>query len=488
MLTSEEVKQGQCVREPTPRQKSYLACDMDEVLVGGAAGSGKSDWLLVDSLGLHQDALLWPRYRSIIFRKTFTELEDLIDRSKLLYPHIYPGAEYNKSDHCWNWPSGSRSFFAYMESDDDRIAHQGKSYQYVGWDELTHWGTPLCYLFLLSRTRSTNPKIKPYTRATTNPGGRGHSWVKNWWRISNDGKPIQFRSKLEVMVNDKLKTYITTRAFIPGKLHDNPHLVVADPGYERNLAMQSEGDRKRLLEGRWDVVDGQFFTEFSPMRHIVKPFQIPDNWSRWISGDWGYSRPYSFGWYAMDPDTGCIYRYKELYGWGGADNVGTKESPSQVSMKIHQRSQREIKRGIEFKNNILDHNCWYSRGEEVTISEMFLKNGLRFNPSKGGKGSRVNRWNICNERLTSDSFKVFSNCVHFIRTVPNIQVDKNNPEDVDTQMEDHIVDEWGMSIVSRHNSIPKEQHIEKVGYMTYDWLMNETGKKKTSRSKYRLYS
>ena len=495
MLTDEqlnEAPESECVWEPTERQDAFLNCSFDEVLYGGAAGGGKSDALLVDALQIHQEAVLWSRYKGIIFRKTYPELGELIDRSRELYPIYYPGAIYNKTDHVWKFPSGAQIFFSFLEKDDDRFKHQGHSYQFVGWDELTHWGSPVPYLFLRSRTRSVNrpgkPRIICSTRATTNPGGRGHAWVKKWWNIQNDGSPTAFVKRYWDPIEQE--EALSTRCFMPSSLSDNPHLT--GTGYKQVLMSMNEHDRKRLLHGRWDVTEGQYFTAWDPKKHVVEPFEIPTDWPRWRSMDWGYAKPYSVGWYCQDEDK-VVYRYKELYGWGGAEDLGTKESPTEVATKILKRDARERKRGVTFRNNIADHNCWHSRGEEIVISEL-INNKLReahagqFSPSKGGKGSRINGWAVCNEFLHSGRFKVFANCEHFIRTVPELQRDENNPEDVDTEMEDHVADEWRYSLVSRgHRFIKELPPVSKQPYMSFDYIceMEDEGARK--KSKYSLY-
>ena len=155
MLTAEDKKRGSCLWTPTPKQQEFLGSSYDEVLYGGSAGGGKSASLLIDMLGLDQNALSWPRYRAILFRKTFPELGELVDRSREIYPAIFPGAVYNTTEHEWRFPSGAKIQFSYMDKDEDRYKHQGNEYQWVGWDELTHWATPVCYRYLQSRSRSS---------------------------------------------------------------------------------------------------------------------------------------------------------------------------------------------------------------------------------------------------------------------------------------------------------------------------------------------
>ena len=479
MLTKEQKKDGTCLWSPTEKQQEFLSSPFDEVLYGGSAGGGKSDALLIDALGLQQDALRWNRYRAILFRKTFPELSELVDRSKAIYPLIFEGATYSMADHEWRFPSGAKVIFGYMDKDEDRYKHQGSEYQWVGWDELTHWATPICYKYLQSRTRSINPKVKVFTRATTNPGGRGHAWVKDYWQIPNSGLGTQYCHK-EVVSGYEANSY---RQFIPAKLDDNPFL--SESGYREMLLKLPEKDRKKLLEGRWDVTEGQFFTNWNPLHHIVEPFEIPPEWPRWRAMDWGKTRPYSIGWYTVDPDD-VIYRYKELYAWGGEPNLGTGDSPKEVCKKIYEMEKHERAKGIQFRSNPADPSCWYHRGEGISINELFRDNGVLWEQAKGGSGSRENGWNVCNQRLEQRTFKVFSQCKHFIRTIPNMQIDEARPEDIETKyQEDHVADEWRYSMVSRHRFEKAFSKKNRPLYMSFDYLTSLDPVRKT-KSKYRF--
>lgn len=233
--------------QPTAKQSEFLAAPEDEVLYGGAAGGGKSDSLIIDALGLQQRAITKPHYRGILFRRTFPELREVIDRSREIYPAVVPGAVYNESAKEWRFPSGAKLEYGFLENETDRFRYQGRQYQYVGWDELTHWASPVAYDYLLSRTRTPDPDLTCYTRATTNPGGFGHEWVRERWQIDDEGNPTRFAVDVE---GRKI-----WRRFIPAKLIDNPHLATS--GYRERLLTLSELERRALLEGRWDVVDLQ---------------------------------------------------------------------------------------------------------------------------------------------------------------------------------------------------------------------------------------
>ncbi len=151
---------------PQPTQIKMMARPEFEAFYGGAAGGGKSDFLLVEALR-QVDV---PYYQGIIFRKTVPELSDLISRSQILYKAAYPRAKYNITKMVWTFPSGAKIYFGYMQHEKDKLKYQGRHFDYIGFDELTHF-TEEEYLYLFSRCRSSGPGLRTYIRSTGNPGG-----------------------------------------------------------------------------------------------------------------------------------------------------------------------------------------------------------------------------------------------------------------------------------------------------------------------------
>lgn len=238
-----EIGEAQILWEASDKQAEFLSCPDYEVLFGGAAGGGKSDGLIMDALGLHQEAVLNPRYRGLLIRRSFPEVRDLVSRSKYIYPSVVPGAKFREADHTWEFPSGAQIEFNYAETESDVFRFQGREFQWVGFDELTHYPTPAIYLFLWSRVR-TSFGLKCYMRATTNPGGPGHQWVQDRWGIDSGGTA----TRQKIVLGDRT----LWRTFIPSRLEDNPHL--ADTGYREVLMALPEQQRRAWLEGRWDIV------------------------------------------------------------------------------------------------------------------------------------------------------------------------------------------------------------------------------------------
>ncbi len=229
--------------EPTPKQAEFLTADEDEVLLGGAAGGGKTDCLIVDAMGLQHKAIYQPEYRALLLRRSYPELKEVLDRTKVLYPDVVPGAVFNQKDSDWRFPSGARIEFSYLDNDTDVMKYQSRQFQWLGWEELAQWGSEFPYEYMLSRLRApVRFPIPLFVRSTCNPDGPGARWIAARFGINPDGSS----SRVEMEVNGR----IWRRRFIAARLEDNPHL--AGTGYREKLMMLPEVTRRALLDGRWD--------------------------------------------------------------------------------------------------------------------------------------------------------------------------------------------------------------------------------------------
>lgn len=449
---------------PQPKQRMFQQRPEYEALYGGAAGGGKSDALLTEALRQVQI----PHYRGIIFRKTYPQLTDLIDRSRELYTKAFPRADYNSTAHCWSFPSGAKIFFGNMPRDEDRFNYQGKHYDFVAFDELTQF-TWVQYSYLMSRNRPNGPGTRVYMRATANPGGIGHGWVKD--RFVTAAVPMTtIWETYEVRKPDGTTAEMKRdRIFVPSTVFDNQALLDNDPNYLANLAMLPEAEKNALLYGSWDSFDGQVFREWrndpdhyddQRWTHVINPFPIPSHWRMYRGFDFGYAKPFSVGWYAADPD-GRIYRIKEYYGCTGTPNTGIKLNPAEIAAEIKRiENEDQTLRGRNVIG-IADPSIFdESRGESIAA---MMERSPHFVYWSGGDNTRIAGKMQFHYRLAFDAeglpmFQTFHTCRHFIRTIPALVYDDKHVEDIDTDQEDHIYDEC--RYVLMENPIAPRKHEE----------------------------
>ena len=231
--------------QATAKQATFLAAPEHEVLFGGAAGGGKSAGLVADVCGVWQDALFNKHYRGLLLKRSFGELQYLMERAEEVIPRVAPGSRWRDKDKIWETPAGARVRFGYCARLSDVYQYQGDEFTYIGVDELTQWPLEKQWKYLRTRLRTTDTTLTPVMRATCNPGGVGHKWVQERWQIKAEGSEAR-----HCRIIKGHKWWIR---FIPSRLSDNPHLAGTD--YEVRLDDLDPMERKALLEGRWDVFD-----------------------------------------------------------------------------------------------------------------------------------------------------------------------------------------------------------------------------------------
>lgn len=441
------------VWKPQQRQAAFMRRWESEALYGGAAGGGKSETLVIEAL--RQADVSY--YRALILRKTYKQLSELIDKSMKYYPRVFPGARYNGTDHCWRMPSGAKIYFGGMQYTKDKINYQGQQYDYIAFDELTHftWDE---YNYLFSRNRSSGPGLRAYIRASANPGGVGHGWVKS--RFITAGKPMEtIWSRVQVPdATGQTHNEWRSRVFVPASVFDNQILLNNNPEYLRSLASMPEAERNALLYGNWDTFSGQVFTEWHDdpdhyedqhWTHVIEPFDIPPNWIILRGMDWGFTKPFSVMWYAVD-ESGRMYGIHELYGCTGTPDEGVQWQPDQVAAKIKQIEAEDPNLKGRYIRGIADTAITAQDGRE-DIRSIFERAGVYWDLSRK---DRLNGKMQCHYRLAFDTdglplFQVFRTCKHFIRTVPELVYDSMHVEDVDTKQEDHIYDQWRYVMMER---------------------------------------
>ena len=417
-------------------QENFCSRGEFEVLFGGAAGPGKTDCLIMEAAR----NIDHPRYTGLILRRTFPQLQEIIDRTRHWYPMVSPGSEYRATEHRWRFPSGSTITLGHMQHEGDKYNYHGKEFHFVGFDELTMF-TETQYLFLHSRIRRTFKEFNTRIRSTTNPGNIGHSWVK----------------KRFVDIIKHGETYVDpatgqSRVFIPAKVTDNPTLMDNDPLYMQRLEALPEVEKMRLLHGVWDVFEGQVFTELSQRVHGCDDFPIPPEWEHFMVFDWGYARPWCALWFAVDYD-GVIYLYREKYGMVGEDpNAGVRQTNSEICHEIINIEKEKI------KFRVADPACWSPtkmKGSNQVHGPSFIEDagreGLFFlkadNDRLRGKQQMHQRFMLESEIDAEGAvvaehprFVAFNSCKQWWREMMDIREDVKNPEDVSTDQPDEGYD------------------------------------------------
>lgn len=432
--------------KPQPKQIEFMQRPEYECLYGGAAGGGKSDALLIEATRQVDK----PNYRGIIFRRTFPQLEALISRSIELYSRIFPRAKYNNAEKRWLFPSGAKIFFGYMQHEQDKYNYQGKPYDFIAFDELTHF-TYTQYTYLMSRNRPNGSDTRVYMRATANPGGVGHAWVKE--RFISPAPPMTPIEKVYSVRTPDHKTVEISkrRIFVPSTVFDNQALLENDPNYLGTLAALPDAEREALLYGNWDTFSGQVFSEWQndpkhyvdgKWTHVISPFAIPHNWEIVRVFDFGYSHPFAVNWLAIDEEQ-KVYVIDEFYGWNGEPNQGARLDPYQIAKRIKEiEDSSPMLRGRNI-TGIADPSIWdKSRGESIARIMGKHPNYLVFSPGKNDRLSGLMQYHY---RMHFDKngeclFQVFENCKNTIRTLPALVYDEKHIEDIDTDGEDHIYD------------------------------------------------
>jgi hypothetical protein len=405
-------------------QTDFLAAGEKDVLYGGAAGGGKSFAMLIDPLRYCH----FTEHRALILRRSMPELRELIDKSRELYPIAFKGAKFKEVEKLWQFPSGAKIEFGFLERDADVYRYQGQAYSWIGFDEITHLPTEFGWNYLASRLRTTNPEIKTYLRCTANPGGVGAHWVKKRYV-----EPAEYNTSFEG--HDGL-----TRKFIPALLQDNPHLA-EDGEYERMLQSLPAIQRKQLLEGNWDISEGAAFAEFEVETHVIPPFELPSWWERVKAVDYGYAAESCCLWAVIDPEDKTIIIYRELYKKGL-----TGEALGDTITEMEQEEIRSIA-------GVLDTAAWSRTGYTgPTIGEILVNKGHKLR--RADKNRLAGKTQI-HEHLRKNNvtgrprLQIFNTCVNLIKEIQALPLSKSNPEDVDTHAADHAYDALRYLVMSR---------------------------------------
>lgn len=316
-------------------------------------------------------------------------------------------------------------------------------------DELTHF-TEKIYRFLRGRCRLGGFKVPEHWKGQfprimngANPGGIGHHWVKASFIDNAVPMTVRAMGKTEGGMS---------RQYIPARLQDNPTM---DDGYADRLAgLGNEALVRAMLEGDWEIIAGAYFTEFSRLRHVIKPFAIPMHWTRYRAFDWGSAKPFANYWIAVSDGSmpayprGALIVYREYYGMNDEPNKGLKLPADKVAQEIKRKDQKETTEGSGW--GVADPAMFAVDGG-ISIAETMRKEGVKWRPADN---KRKSGWEQVRIRLNGDDeglplLFIFETCVHLIRTLPALQHDEHDPEDVDSDQEDHGPDALRYACMAR---------------------------------------
>jgi hypothetical protein len=443
-----------------------LECPVFEVFYGGARGGGKTessigDWLQHSSL--YGEAAI-----GIFFRRKLVQLAEVIARTKQIFPKL--GAKYHEQKKEWVMQNGARLKFAYLERDSDAEEYQGHNYTRIYVEELTNFPSP-GPIDKLRATLRSGAGVPVGMRLTGNPGGPGHNWVKKRYIDPNPRGYQVLTEETEIELDGVKQMVSLDRVFIPSKIGDNMLLMRNDPTYILRLRQSgSEALVKAWLEGNWDIVDGAFFDEWDEAKHILPARLadlIPPSALRFRAFDWGSAKPFSVGWYAVSdgewklPDSiyiprGALVRYREWYGAKGP-NKGLKMTAELVADGIVEREK-----GERIRYGVADPAIFIRNGGP-SIGEMM---SIRRCSWRAADNKRVPGWEALRSRLVGEAgvpmLYFLDCCEDAIRTLPTLQHDETDPEDLDTEAEDHAADEIRYGVMSRP-WIPKKPQLPGSG-------------------------
>ena len=496
--------------EPMPGSQTLaMTCPAHIIVYHGSRGPGKTDAQLM-RFRMNVGQGFGRQWRGIIFDREYKNLDDLISKSMRWFPEFKDGARFlsSKSDYRWVWPTGEELLFRAIRREADYWGYHGQEFPWIGWNELTKYPDSNLFDLMMSCNRSSfvpsehrvfneagqmiyePPKMPLEIFATCNPFGAGHNWVKKRFiSVAPRGKIVRQVVNVFNPRTQLKEDVVKTQVHIFGSYRENRKLPVE---YIADLEMMKDPNRRKAwLEGDWDIIAGGMFDDvWDRSQHVVKPFPIPYSWKIDRSYDHGSSRPFSVGWWAESdgspaimPDgterhtiRGDLFRIAEWYGTSGKPNTGLRMLASAIACGIAEREiimkiQDRVKPGPA-DNSIWDENDGKSigktMGEKIRLPNGKMVKGIQWTRSNKSPGSRKLGWEECRKMLDDarkfiindkgvEEFRqrerpglfVFDTCLAFLEFFPILQRDEKDPDDVDTETEDHIGDEVRYRVLDR---------------------------------------
>lgn len=500
------------VWKPLPGSQTLaMSCPAHIIIYHGTRGPGKTDSQLMrfrryvgQGFGRH--------WRGVIFDREYKNLDDLVSKSQRWFPEFKDGVRFlsSKADYRWVWPTGEELLFRTIKQEKDYWSYHGQEFPFIGWNELTKYPNSALFDMMMSCNRSSYLQEEILTDeeggilppreiplqifATCNPYGAGHNWVKK--RFISPAPMGKIQKKVINVFNPRTQrreNITKTQVHIFGSYRENKYL---SPEYIAELeTITDPNKRKAWLQGDWDVVAGGMFDDvWDATQNVVKPFRIPSSWKIDRAFDYGSSAPFSVGWWAESdgsdiimPDgstkssvRGDLYRIMEWYGWNGKPNTGLRLLASQIGQGI---IERELAAGLYnlVQPGPADNSIWdeddgksiaKSMAEKIKFNGRTYK-GIQWRRSNKSAGSRKLGWEEMRKMFAqahtqyiedSAGKKIpvprekpglftFDTCRMFIDLVPILSRDEKDPDDVDTNTEDHIGDETRYRVLAMRPAV-----------------------------------
>jgi hypothetical protein len=453
-------------------QVIFLTSPIFETLYEGTRGPGKTDALIMDFCQ-HVGKGFGAEWRGILFRKTYPELGDVVAKCMKWIPLMFPGASFNKSDYTWTFPDGEQLLLRHARVEVDYWRYHGHAYPWIGWEELTNWADDKLYRKMMSCCRSTVPGIPRKYRATCNPYGVGHNWVKRRFKLPSH-RGIVRRDCVDADGNPE-----PPRLVVHGSIIENRILLDADPDYITRLraSARNKAELQAWLYGSWDIVAGGMFDDvWDGQVHVVEPFDVPRSWHVDRSFDWGSSKPFSVGWWAQSDGSdyvrrdgvkvrtvrGDLFRIAEWYGCSPREaNTGLHMGAKDIALGIRKREAQMIESGLvplRVMPGVADASIDDPTGVGPTIRSDMSAAGVRWELADKSPGSRKQGWEqvrkLLRQALHVDmegkalpgprelpGMFFFRTCQSAIELLPSMPRDDDDLDDIDTDAEDHVADE-----------------------------------------------
>lgn len=436
MTTSEQTTPQNVVWFPQPGpQTEACLCPVDVILMGGTRGGGKSETLLGRQFyGAMTYGHLW---NGLIFRRKYKDLKELRRRIAGLLRSGLPaelvgGEQQTNVLRFKNGGLVTITAMQYQEALNDWIGH---AFTEIGIDEAPQLPFFATAIDKLRGSVRSAGGVQGHIFCTGNPGGPGHGQVKNFFKLGSGGNQPKTPFFVETEHNGII--YRESRVYIPSFLTDNKILCDADPQYVSRLSAISDPVlRKAWLDGDWDVFIGQAFeiTE----RHIVPNQPVPEFAPIYMTYDWGFGKPFSIGWWWSDREN-RLYRFNEWYGYSGKDDDGLRMVDSAVAEGI---LAKEAAMGITGRVSVrlCDPTSFnkradtYGGGQGPSTADVFAEKGISLVPGDPNRKLKIRAFR---ERIalpkdgSPPMMMIYENCTHFLRTIPMLSIDEENPEEID---------------------------------------------------------